>query len=357
MDMKTSSALSNLNSTPSNQWLLLIHQLPSKPAYMRVKLWRRLQGLGAIPIKNAVHVLPASEQGREDFEWLRKEIIESQGEAIICEARLVDGLTDAQVRGLFNVAREGEYSEIADKIRGLSAKLDHATSTDSHDELKAQFGRLKNRHFQNVAIDFFGANGRETADGLIDALEKAFSESAMEQPKEGPALHSGMETLKGRVWVTRQGVHIDRIACAWMITRFIDENAVFKFVLPRNYEHIPGELRFDMFDAEFTHEGDRCSFEVLFNRAGLDDPALVSISEIVHDIDLKDEKFGREETAGVKALINGICSTTHDDSERIARGSAIFDDLYTVYQRNPRLREDRKRVPEGTKQRTEARTR
>jgi hypothetical protein len=349
MDIKTSSALSNLNSTSSAQWLLLIHQLPSKPAYMRVKLWRRLQGLGAVPIKNAVHVLPASEQSREDFEWLRKEIIESHGEAIICEARLVEGLTDTQVRGLFNIAREGEYNEIADEIRGLSAKLAVA---DSREELKAHLGRLKNRHLQNVAMDFFGANGRETADGLIDALEKDFSEDSAQQPKEELLLQPAVENLKSRVWVTRQGVHVDRIACAWMIKRFIDEHAAFKFVLPKNYQHVTGELRFDMFDAEFTHEGDRCSFEVLLKRAGLDDPALVSISEIVHDIDLKDEKFGREETSGVKALINGICGTAYEDLERIARGSAIFNDLYTVFQRDSRRREDRKRAPGAAKKRT-----
>jgi hypothetical protein len=326
------------------KWLLLLHQLPSKPAYVRVKLWRRLHGIGAVPIKNAVHILPASEQSREDFEWLRKEILESRGEAVICEARLVDGLTDAGVRGLFDAARDSEYSEIADDIRSLLAKLDGAASADSHDDLKAQFGRLKNRHLQNVAIDFFGATGRETADGLIDALEKAISEDAMEQPDEKNEPHSGIENLRERIWVTRQGVHVDRIACAWMIKRFIDQRAVFKFVLPKIYQHAPGELRFDMFDAEFTHEGDRCSFEVLVKRAGLDDVALVPISEIVHDIDLKDEKFGRDETAGVKALINGICSTTHEDTERIERGSAIFDGLYAVFQRNPRPQEKRKRA-------------
>ena len=88
-----------------------------------------------------------------------------------------------------------------------------------------------------------------------------------------------------------------------------------------------------MFDAEFTHEGDRCSFEVLMGRAGLDDPALMAIAEIVHDIDLKDEKFGREEAPGIKTLINGICVETRDDNERLSRGGAIFDDLYAVFRR------------------------
>lgn len=325
--------LVNAKTERFGRWLLLFHQLPSNPAYLRVKVWRRLQGLGAVAIKNAVYALPASDQSQEDFEWLLKEIIEAGGEAVICEARLVDGLSDGDVRGLFNAAREAEHREIAEQARALSAKLGDGTGAELRADCKAQFTRLKKRHGEIVAIDFFGANGRETVDGLLGALEKTLSEKVVEQPAHEPASKPAAENLKGRVWVTRQGVHVDRVACTWLIRRFIDEKAVFKFVLPRNYVPAKNELRFDMFDAEFTHEGDNCSFEVLMARSGLDDAALQSIGEIVHEIDLKDEKFGREETAGVRALINGICADTHDDEERIARGSAIFDGLYSSFRK------------------------
>ncbi len=316
----------------SERWLLLIHQLPAKPAYLRVKVWRRLQAIGAVAVKNAVHALPASEQSQEDFEWLRKEIAESGGEAIICEARLIDGLSDADVRALFNAQRDSEFAEIADEARTLSAKLNGNASSDSRAELKAQFVRLKKRHAQTVAVDFFDANGRISTDGLIGALEKILSEDMEQQMKE-PASKSESVNLKGRVWVTRIGVHVDRIACAWLVRRFIDDRAAFKFVPPRDYVPEPNELRFDMFDAEFTHEGDRCSFEVLLTRSGLDDPGLSAIAEIVHDIDLKDEKFGRDEVSGVRTLINGICADTRDDEERLRRGAAIFGDLYAVFHR------------------------
>jgi hypothetical protein len=325
--------LVNARTEQFGRWLLLFHQLPSNPAYLRVKVWRRLQALGAVAIKNAVYALPASDQSQEDFEWLLKEIVEAGGEAVICEARLVDGLSDDDVRGLFNTAREVEHNEIAQQARALSAKLGDGTEAELRADCKAQFNRLKKRHGEIIAIDFFGANGRETADGLLGALEKALSEKPMEQPINELASKPALENLKGRVWVTRQGVHVDRIACAWLIRRFIDEQAAFKFVLPRNYVPAKNELRFDMFDAEFTHEGDNCSFEVLMAHSGLEDGALQSIAEIVHEIDLKDEKFGREETAGVRALINGICADTHDDEERIARGSAIFDGLYASFRK------------------------
>ena len=137
--------------------------------------------------------------------------------------------------------------------------------------------------------------------------------------------------LKGHVWVTRKGIHVDRIACSWLIRRFIDPNAVIRFVPGKGYEPKPGELRFDMFEGEITHEGDRCSFEVLLTRAGLTEPALLTIAEIVHDIDLKDGKFGREETTGIASLISGVCSANAQDEERIAQGGAVFDNLYQYF--------------------------
>jgi hypothetical protein len=191
-----------------------------------------------------------------------------------------------------------------------------------------------------MAVDFFDANGRQAADGLVRGLEHALAEQGTEPagettPKPGA-------NLAGRVWVTRTGVHVDRIACAWLVRQFIDSRASFKFVPAKGYVPEPNELRFDMFEAEFTHEGDRCSFEVLMTRAGLDEPALSVIAEIVHDIDLKDEKFGRDEAPGVKTLIHGICADTSDDNERLVRGAAIFDDLYAVFGRKRGARTERK---------------
>src|ERR1700751_5621961 len=102
------------------RWLLLIHQLPAKPAYLRVKVWRRLQALGAVAVKNAVYALPANEQTQEDFEWVLKEITEGGGEAMICEARLIDGLSDQEVRSLFTSARDEDYEALAKEAVALA---------------------------------------------------------------------------------------------------------------------------------------------------------------------------------------------------------------------------------------------
>jgi hypothetical protein len=123
------------------------------------------------------------------------------------------------------------------------------------------------------------------------------------------------------------------MASAWLIRCFIDPEARFKFVPAKGYKPEAGELRFDMFEAEFTHDGDRCTFEVLIGRLGLKDPALRPIAEIVHDIDLKDSKFAREETAGIDRLIVGIAMAHKDDETRLTRASAVFDDLYEYFRR------------------------
>jgi hypothetical protein len=123
------------------------------------------------------------------------------------------------------------------------------------------------------------------------------------------------------------------MASAWFIRRFIDSDARFKFVPAKGYKPLAGELRFDMFEAEFTHEGDRCTLEVLIERTRVNDPAVSPIAEIVHDIDLKDSKFGRQETIGIERLIAGIAMAHKDDENRLARGAAVFDDLYEYFRR------------------------
>ena len=105
------------------------------------------------------------------------------------------------------------------------------------------------------------------------------------------------------------------------------------WTMVKGYKPLQDELRFDMFEAEFTHEGDRCSLEVLIARTGLHDPALSPIAEIVHDIDLKDSKFGRQETPGIDRLIAGIAMAHKDDESRLGRGTAVFDDMYEYFKR------------------------
>ncbi len=313
-------------------WLLLIHQLPAKPAYLRVKIWRRLQDIGAIAVKNAVHALPMSEGTQEDFEWLLREIVEGGGEAFLCETRLIDGLSDDEVRKLFDQVRDADYEEIAKGARAVIKSLRPNLKREAVNERRAQAARLRKRLAEVVEIDFFGAIGREGAERSLEELEARLTEDepVVTKGKVDPKSNA-LAALRNKAWVTRQGVHIDRIASAWLIRRFIDPDARFKFVSGKGYRAAEGELRFDMFQAEFTHEGDKCTFEVLLDRIASKDPALRAIAEIIHDVDLKDNKFGRDEAVGIRTLIDGIALTTPDDLERIARGTEVFNNLYEVF--------------------------
>lgn len=315
------------------RWLLLIHQLPTKPAYFRVKIWRRLQGIGAVAVKSSVYALPASAETQEDFQWLVKEIAAGGGEAMVCEARLVDGLTDAQVRALFDAARDTDYAAIAEDARAITAALDAEASGEKRADARSQIGRLRRRLSDIVSLDFFEATGRVVAEGLILELEARTAEDTpMPSPSAAlPADLNPLAALKGHVWVTRRDVHVDRIACGWLIRRFIDPDAEIRFVPGKGYVPKPGELRFDMFEGEVTHEGDRCSFEVLLGRAGLTDPALQAVGEIVHDIDLKDGKFGRDEAGGISSLIAGIAMSEPDDAQRLVKGAGVFETLYQYF--------------------------
>jgi hypothetical protein len=323
-------------------WLVLIHQLPPKPPYLRVKVWRRLQALGAVPIKNSVYALPNTDEAREDFEWMLRHIHEEGGDASLCEARLVDGLTDADVRALFTTAREADYRSLGADVRTFAqATLPpraRAVSEEARAQIATAVARFRKRLAEIGKIDFFAAPGREAAEGLVAGLEQRLSPRS---PKDAPTAvrRLAIADVQKRTWVTRKGIHIDRIACAWLIRRFIDTEASFKFVAARGYHPAPRELRFDMFDAEFTHDGDLCSFEVMLRAFAIEDAALAAIAEIVHDVDLKEQKFDREETRGIESLIAGVAWTHAADEGRIEQGGAILDALYSSFTR----RKDRRR--------------
>jgi hypothetical protein len=316
------------------RWLLLIHQIPPKPDYFRVKIWRRLQRVGAAAIKNSVYVLPKSDQSLEDFQWTVREITEGGGDAWICEAAFVEGIANEQIEALFRAARDADYAAIIEEAKELTQKIRIGKGLNErpNSELEAGVARLRRRLGEVVGIDFFDSLGRQSAEGLVASLEVRLNPDASGDGQ--PSASSG--EYRGCVWVTRKGIHVDRMASAWLIGRFIDPEAKFKFVPARGYQPEEREVRFDMFEADFTHEGDRCTFEVMLQRLKLNHPALRAIAEIVHDIDLKDGKFGRPETPGIERLINGICTVQKDDEARLARASAIFEDLHGSFARRGR---------------------
>jgi hypothetical protein len=303
--------------------------IPAKPASVRVRIWRRLQAIGAVTLRGAVYVLPNRDECVELFEWLARELIGLGGQASLCEGRFLDGATDDDIAHRFVEARNADYEEVAGAARVLAKKLAaRRIPAERIAAITEQHAKLGQRLAEIIAIDFLDAPGRVPAEGLVAAIEGALTRDGEAGP--GARLER-VARPSGAMWVTRTGVHIDRIASAWLIRRFVDPRARFKFVPPKGYVPAPGELRFDMFDAEFTHVGDRCTFEVLVERMGLADPALDALGEIVHDLDLRDGKFGRDEAPGIRSTVDGICTIARDDDQRIAAATPLFDGLHCYF--------------------------
>jgi len=319
-------------------WILLIHQLPPKPTNLRVRIWRKLQKLGAVAIKNSVYVLPATEKTHEDFQWLKQEIESAGGEAAVFRAGSVEGATDEEIITAFRKARDEEFAAISAEFDGLTGAIREqsrskhlsagrlSTHETEIDKVHAELERI-------AANDFFDAPGRTAAFIAYERCQKAM------RAAQGPTGKAAVSQTKGRTldvakyqgqrWVTRRNLHIDRLASAWLIKQFIDKRPRFYFVA--DGATVERAIPFDMFGAEFTHHGEDCTFETMLKQFGLaDSKGLREIAEIVHDIDLKDDKFHRLEAAGLNAIIDGFSKVLRDDRKLLQQTSVLFDGLYAL---------------------------
>jgi hypothetical protein len=315
-----------------NPWLLLIQRLPADVPYLRVKIWRRLQGVGSISVQNAVYVLPNDDACREHFEWVVREVKRHGGEASVCEARVVDGFGNSDIRAAFVAARERDYRAIAEEAEKLLElpKRRRRAGAPTPANFAAAVGRLRRQKSDVEAVDFFSAPAGSALERLLTRLERR-SGSA---PRTTQKAVSGWsrDAVQGRTWVTRKGIYVDRIASAWLIREFIDPAARFKFVAAKGYRPEPGELRFDMYEAEFTHDGELCTFEVMLREFGIAAPGLGAIAEIVRAIDLKEEP-SRPETVGIASALEGIARRHKDDEARLSDGTMLFASLYAYFRR------------------------
>lgn len=319
-----------------NRWLLLTHQLPNEPSNLRVKVWRKLQSFGAVPIKNSIYVLPNKTSTREDFEWLRKEIVQSGGEATVFVADSIAEKDDKEIVRNFQEARAKDYLAFKDELGAFNEKIKTAldgghVKDDAFEKLTRAWSAHKSEWERLNKIDFYAAPNKSNAAAALSEGQSFLNRAKAAAVKESPAPPPFVspKDLKGRVWVTRTSPHIDRLACAWLIRRFIDAKAAFKFVSPP-YAARAKELRFDMAEAEFTHFGDWCSFETLIARLRLEDSVLAELAEIIHDIDLKDRKYSRPEASGIALAIRGICRHHPKDEARLKAGIEFFDGVYAA---------------------------
>jgi hypothetical protein len=305
-------------SAAANGWYLLIHQIPPQPLYLRAKVRNRLARVGALALKNSVYVLPARASCLEDFQWIAQEVAAGGGEAFVCSAQFVLGVDDAKLgqefRRAASAACEAVLSELARARRPLAAD---------------ERGRLAKRLDEARSIDFFGVPEAQEAEKMLRKLE---------EPGRRPARAASRKEAvpPGRTWVTRRDPHIDRLASAWLIRRFVDPRARFRFIDVQREPLRRGEIGFDMVGGRYTHEGDRCTFETLVHRFGIRDAGVRAMAEIVHDLDLKDDRYGRAATGGVAQLVAGLTRGYPDDAARTRRAIVLFDDLHASFGAAPR---------------------
>lgn len=309
-------------------WLLLLYQIPATPSNLRVKTWRRLQKIGAVPVKNSAYALPNSPQAREDFEWMRTEILAMNGQGAVFTAEHLDEQTGREIVAAFQTAREKEFRALRSEVLKATASAKRAGSGSlMRRRLESQASGLRERFAELEARDAFGVAARAEAKAALERLERFLLQRA-KQP--GHAQQTGGRAMqaefRNRVWVTRPRPGVDRMSSAWLIRRFIDPKAKFAFAetVTKKSRAIP----FDMFGVEFSHHGDGCTFETLTRRFGIQDPAVERIGQIVHNLDLKEEKFNAPEAAAIGKLVEGMRQLYPSDPELLAQGIQMFDALY-----------------------------
>lgn len=324
---------------PANtrRWLLFVHQLPSTPSNLRVRTWRRLQQLGAIPIKQAVHVLPDGPGAREDFEWLKEEVKAAGGDASVFAAHHVDAWSDDALVAAFRRSAQEAYEELAADIeetlrRATTARPAQGTRAPATGRLLKQF---RERLSAIEAVDFFGSAGRDRVSAVLKRFEEQAAPPARTTGSASSLTPADTQSYQGRLWVTRPRPGVDRMASAWLIGRFIDPQATFGFAADLHAVPSAG-VPFDMFGVEFSHQGERCTFETLCSVFGLQEPAVARIATIVHDLDLKDGRFGAPEASAVSTLIEGLQLAHPDDDVLLAQGAAMFEALYRGFEQTAR---------------------
>jgi hypothetical protein len=304
------------------KWLVFSYSLPSQSGSgPRVALWRRLRRLGAITPVGGMPVLPARVECEEALVWLAQEIRQAQGEAVVMHVDHFEGLDDHQLIDLFRAARREDYIEIETEVCEFEKDLQEGGDGALFKRGKDIVNRLRRRYTEVMHVDYFESPIRTRVAALLTRMEQDLMQG------EQPAIHvmnASIGDYQNRVWVTRPRPHVDRLACIWLIRRFIDPSAAIRFdAQPRL-----GEVTFDMDDGQFAHLGNLCTFETMLLAFNLEDPVLHAMAEIVHSIDLQDARFDRPEITGVEAILAGWLKAGFPDARLEEAGIALFEGLY-----------------------------
>src|SRR5262245_42559952 len=311
------------------RWLTLLTTLPPTPTRHRVGVWRKLQRMGAVRLRGAGWILPETPETTELFQWLVQEIQSVRGEATLLRLDRVETMTGDEIAALCHQARVPEYQAVIRGCREILRHVDrhHGNHRRPIVQLRNRLDSLKRELDRVHTIDYLKTPLGGRARSLWETTAKRLR-AAETRPRASAGRHRTLLPPRGSTWVTRPRPHIDRIASAWLIKRSCDPDATFAFADAADAAR--KGIPFDVLGADFGHQGEDCTFETLVKRFGIKDQRVKVIAEIVHEADLHDSKFTRNEAAGLDLAINGLVEATADDDDLLARGMEIFEGLYAV---------------------------
>ncbi|WP_124945007.1 chromate resistance protein ChrB domain-containing protein [Sulfurirhabdus autotrophica] len=312
--------------TTSLHWLSLIISLPTQNATARMRIWRALKSSGCGVLRDGVYLLPEIESAGSILHKQAQEVMQAGGSAYVLKLSSTSPEQDITFRTLFD--RTNEYAALKQEIDELRATFESQsipTSRRSLQRLSRDFAALS-------GIDFFpGPAQDQTSTALAQATAEfsALSNPDEPTPATGKIKRLNKEKHQNRIWATRKRLWVDRMASAWLIKRFIDQNAKFLWLdKPGNCPKNASGFDFD--GATFTHVGSMVTFEVLMHSFSLEtDPALARLAATVHFLDVGGIPVA--EAAGLEMILKGTKERCLDDDMLLNDASTLFDDLYAAY--------------------------
>lgn len=314
--------------TMKNKWILFSYSIPAANAKARMRTWRRISATGAAQLKTGLQILPNREDLLENITWLIGEVNSLGGEAIALQCAQVEGMADQQIEQLFQTLVDPEFAQIQQEANGLLTMTEALADEGKVKEVSAALRKLRKRCEAVRERDFFPSGAAARTLKALDAISERLRKP---QQAGAPAARLDRSLYVGRTWVTRARPYIDRLGSAWLIQRFIDPQARFRFLgagATPNFDQ--GEFPFDMAVGEFTHQGELITFEVLIRDFALHDPALAKISELVKHIDVQEGGLP-DDAALLKILLDGLIALTGDDHQLLERAQLLFEALHAGF--------------------------
>lgn len=316
------------------KWLFLVHELQGLKSSDRVRIWRNTKKVGAVLYRDSAYVLPYSRENLESFQWILSEIKAVKGQGSIFISQSTDGIEDNELKNIFIRTVDAEYERLMERRDNLLMRFEQLQKS-SHlsekllKELQKELGQLASQFEETAETDYFNSPMAQKVKQKLAILNTDLLSEIPSDSADKPLIKLNQKDFKKKKWATRMNIHIDRLCSAWLIKRFIDKGAQFVFA---QEDSLPKDaIYFDVFGCQFGHRGEDCTFETLLKSFQIKDKILYDISEIVHDIDLKDKKFNRSEAKGIDNIVRSLSGYLSNDDKVLEIGFVMLDSLYNYY--------------------------